>query len=269
MECNVNTNLILATDSYKLTHWNMYPRGTTGIYSYFESRNGAQFNETVFFGLQSIIKRYLEGVVITSEALNEANELARHHFGRDMLNMDGWMTILLRHGGKLPLRIKAVPEGTPVPTGNVMMTVENTDPDLPWLTNAMESLLTHVWYPSTVASLSRSVKQMMASFLEETSENPDAINFMLHDFGYRGVSSHESAEMGGMGHLINFLGTDTLPAMQAAVRDYGAPLETLAFSVPATEHSIMTSLGPDGEEEIVGELLEDFPSGILSVVADS
>lgn len=266
----MRTNLILATDSYKLTHWHQYPEGTTRVYSYLESRKGAEFPYTVFFGLQAILKEYLCGdKLITRADIEEADTLAKAHFGRDLFNKEGWEYLVHEHRGKIPLRIKAVPEGTVVPTGNVLMTVENTDPKCWWLTNAMESLLTHVWYPSTVASLSRATKETIASYLEATSDSMDGLPFMLHDFGYRGASSHESAAIGGAGHLVNFKGTDTLPAMKLAMDHYQADLETLAFSVPATEHSVMTSLGRDGEMEQVDRVLDENPTGILSVVADS
>lgn len=268
---NINThNIILATDSYKMNHWMQYPKNTEGVYSYLESRGGAVFPYTTFFGLQFILREYLEGVRVTEATINEARELSEAHFGSpDYFNAEGWYHIIEHHDGKLPIRIKAVPEGMSVPTGNVLMTVENTDPECFWLTNAIESLLTHVWYPSTVATLSRTTKEGIAAYLDETGCSHDGLPFMLHDFGYRGVSSHESAGIGGLAHLVNFLGTDTLPAMQFARKYYDAPLDGLAYSVAATEHSIMTSLGPDGELKILDELLNDYPAGILSVVSDS
>lgn len=262
-------NIVTATDSYKLGHWSQYPEDTEAVYSYFESRKGAEFNDTVFFGLQAILKQYLEGAVVLEEHVNEAYDLAHAHFGNAALfNYDGWMHIVNDHEGYLPLRIKAVPEGMPVPVGNVLMTVENTCPKCFWLTNAVESLLTHVWAPSTVATLSREVKKMFHTYLDATSDGAIS-DFMLHDFGYRGVSSHESAAIEGAGHLVNFKGTDTVPAMLLARDFYDADFSSLAFSVPATEHSVMTAMGPDGEREVLRRLLENHPSGILSVVSDS
>lgn len=264
------TNIILATDSYKLNHWNQYPKGTEAVYSYFESRVGADYDETVFFGLQSILKNYLQGPVVTREKIDAAERLADVHFGRPgMFNRAGWEHVLAEHNGYLPVRVKAVPEGTPVPTGNVLMTVENTDPACFWLTNHLESILTHVWHPSTVASRSRFVKKLLAQKLQTAGATLDGLPFMLHDFGYRGATSHESAALGGAGHLVNFLGTDTLPAMELAMADYNADPASLAFSVPATEHSVMTALGRGGEMDIVESLLQEYPAGILSVVADS
>lgn len=263
-------NLLLKTDSYKMTHWKQYPMDTTTVYSYFEARKGAKFDETVFFGLQYLIKRYLEGVVVTTEKIDEAERLAMAHFGTlDHFNRAGWEHIRDKHCGRLPIRIKAVPEGTVVPTNNVMMTVENTDPECFWLTNYVETLLTHVWYSSTVATLSRSVKDLFTRFLNETADSLDALPFMLHDFGYRGATGDEAAAIGGAGHLINFMGTDTIAGMSMAADYYEAPLDGLAYSVPATEHSVMTSLGKAGEYQMLDDLLKNHPAGILSVVSDS
>jgi len=262
-------NLILLTDSYKLTHWNMYPENTEVVLSYFESRNGAKYNKTVFFGLQYIIKKYLmQG--ITQQDIEEGEMFTVAHLGdKKYFNRAMWQHIVDNHGGKLPVEIKAVAEGTPVDVSNVMMTVENTDPKCAPLTNILETLLTHVWGPSTVATLSREVKILCSHYLKETCGNQDGLEFMLHDFGFRGVNQLEASAIAGNGHIINFMGTDTPPAMLCAHEYYGAPLEGLAYSVPATEHSIMTSRGEEGEREVLARLLKEYPTGILSIVIDS
>ena len=265
----MNKNICLTTDSYKLNHWNQYPAGTEKVYSYFECRKGAKFAETPFFGLQYIIKNHLEGVVVTREKIENAAKLCKAHFGSEKyFNREGWEYILNSHGGKLPVVIKAVEEGTVVPINNVLMTIENTDNKCFWLTNFLETILSQVWYPITVASLSREVKVNIKEYLDLTSDG-GLLNFGLHDFGFRGASSWESAGIGGAAHLINFLGTDTVVAMEVAVNYYNANLDNLAFSVPATEHSVMTALGKDGEEQVVENLLNEYPTGILSVVSDS
>lgn len=270
-------NIITLTDSYKLNHWNQYPKGTENVYSYFESRKGAKFDNTVFFGLQYLLKEYLVGQVVTREKIERAAKLAKAHFGNEKyFNRAGWEHILNAHGGKLPLRIRAVPEGTPVPVSNVLMTVENVGGEKTaflsaFLTNSLESLLTHVWHPSNVATLSRETKKMIKFYRELTSDSNAGLEFMLHDFGFRGCSSVESAAIGGAAHLINFLGTDTLVGIETIVDYYGGNenFEGIAYSVAATEHSIMTPLGPTGEAQIVEQLLNEYPDGILSVVADS
>jgi nicotinamide phosphoribosyltransferase len=276
-------NFILLTDSYKFGHWAMETPGTEAIYSYFESRNGAMWKDTVFFGLQRLIKEYLLGIVVTREDIEEAAELSAAHFGsNDRFNRNGWEHILNECGGKLPVVIKAVKEGTPISVGNVLMTVENLGGhETAFLTNDLETLLTHVWYSSTVATLSREVKKICAHYLSLTADSMAGLDFMLHDFGFRGVSSVESAGSGGMGHLVNFLGTDTVKAITDVVKYYSvngfwdpnhrnhSKYAGIAYSVPATEHSTMTARGPDGECDIIGELIEEFPTGILSVVCDS
>lgn len=262
-------NLILSTDSYKQTHWKMYPPGTEKVYSYFESRKGATFDTTVFFGLQHILEG-LAGVAVTQADLDQAAAIAAVHFGDpEAFNKAGWQHIIDVHGGRLPLEIRAVPEGSHVPYGNVLMTVVNTDPECYWLTNYVESYLTHVWYPSTVASLSFDVKRILSDCLAIQGSDPAAVNFMLHDFGYRGATTDEAASIGGAAHLVNFMGTDTLPAMLLAIESYDAVLDSLAFSVPASEHSVMTAQGRDGEYRVLEQLIDNYPNGILSVVADS
>jgi len=135
-----NSNLILLTDSYKISHYLQYPPNTTHIYSYFESRGGA-YEEVVFFGLQYYLKKYLSQP-ITQENIEEAAAICQEHFGdASLFNRQGWEYILNKHGGYLPVSIKAVPEGTVVPTKNVLMTIENTDPEVYWLTNYLETLL--------------------------------------------------------------------------------------------------------------------------------
>jgi nicotinamide phosphoribosyltransferase len=262
------TNICLLTDSYKLTHHNMYPEGTEYVYSYCEARTNAQFPQTLWYGLQYILRRYLTNPLFHSD-ISEANLIAKSHFGSSSLfNREGWEYIYHEHNGLLPIEIKALPEGMIVPNGTPLMTIVNTDPKCYWLTSYLETILMHVWYPSTVATLSWNVKQLFkkAAILSSDSENVD---FMLHDFGFRGVSSVESAGLGGSAHLINFKGTDTLEALDFARRHYEGNIDTLAFSVPASEHSIMTSLGRQGEKQILESIIDKYPVGIISVVCDS
>jgi nicotinamide phosphoribosyltransferase len=243
--------------------------GTEHVYSYFESRNGAKFNHTVFFGLQYLLKEYLSGQVVTQEAIEEADNLSLAHLGPGRFNREGWQYILDRHQGRLPVEICAVAEGTPVPVSNVQMTIENTDTQVPWLTNYLESILYKVWSPSVVATLSREVKILINHYLEKTADDSTGLPFMLHDFGYRGAASEEAAMINGAAHLINFLGTDTIPALPFVKKYYGSSSDTAGYSVLATEHSIMTSRGESGELEVVKYLLNNTPDGILSLVIDS
>jgi nicotinamide phosphoribosyltransferase len=269
-------NIIVKTDSYKLAHWQQYPPGTKFILSYLESRGG-MFDETVFFGLQYYLKEYLQGQVFTYNDITHAANLANMHFvdQPNLFNAAGWERLLVKHSGRLPLRIKAIPEGTPVGIHNVLMTIENTDPEFPWLTNVFETLLLKVWYPISVATLSREIKKHILQNLIDTGD-PSTVDFKLQEFGYRGNTSEESAGIGGSAHLVNFKGTDTLAALEF-VREYYSTHQSYwkepdimpGFSVPASEHSTMTTWGPKGEVAAVENMLKAYPTGIVSIVGDS
>ena len=261
----LSKNIILNTDSYKVSMFKQYPQGTTGVYSYIESRGG-RYDRTVFFGLQAFIKEYLLEAITQSD-IDVADEILTAH--GEPFNRAGWQYILDKHNGYLPVVIRSVPEGTVVPVSNVLATIENTDPECFWLTTWLETaLLRAIWYPTTVATQSHKIKQVILDALEKTGD-PSTINFKLHDFGARGVSSFESASIGGASHLINFMGTDTISGVLFAREFYNAGVA--GFSIPAAEHSTITSWGRDGEVDAYRNMLNQFakPGAILAVVSDS
>ena len=258
-------NILLNTDSYKVSMFKQYPANTTGVYSYIESRGGV-YDETVFFGLQAFIKEYLLDP-ITQADIDIADEILSAH--GEPFNRQGWEYILRVHGGYLPVIIRAVPEGTVVPVKNVLATIENTDPECFWLTTYLETaLLRAVWYPTTVATQSKSIKNVIAGFLERTGDI-NGLNFKLHDFGSRGVSSLESAGLGGAAHLVNFMGTDTVSGLLFAREYYNAGIA--GFSIPAAEHSTITSWGRENEASAYRNMLQQFgrEGAIFAVVSDS
>lgn len=261
------TNIILDTDSYKHSHYLQYPEGITTVNSYVESRGGTH-DKTVFFGLQAWLYKVLQNPITLEDVDNAAWICNQHGIP---FNRAGWEHIVTNHSGYLPLEIEAVPEGTVVDVQNILLQVRNTDPACFWLTSFIEtSLLRAIWYPTTVATNSYFVKQTLLDFLERTSDNPaePIVQFMLHDFGARGVSSEESAALGGLAHLVNFRGTDTMSALMAAKQFYREPMA--GFSVPAAEHSTMTSWGREGEQAAYANMLSQFKgSNIISIVADS
>jgi nicotinamide phosphoribosyltransferase len=265
--------LPLASDSYKLTHWPMYPPGTEYLHSYFESRGsegpcGIAMDWVCFFGLQPIMIKHLEGCVVTEDDVRYADEFCKEHFGRPgLFNLEGWLHIARHHQGHLPVSIRAVPEGTVVNNRNVMMTVVNTCKRSAWLVNFLESLLVQVWYPTTVATMSREIKKLIMDSMVRTVGHTEGIGFKLHDFGFRGVSSMESSGLGGAAHLVNFDGTDTVHGIRYAQEYYDAQMP--GFSIPATEHSIMTARGEDGEDLVLDQVLDAFPEGLVATVGDS
>jgi nicotinamide phosphoribosyltransferase len=259
-------NLALQTDSYKFTHWKQYPPGTESVYSYLESRGG-MFAQTLFFGLQYYLKNYLTGSVVSDEDVAEAQAFVDQHLGPELFNAAGWMHVVQRHGGRLPVVIKAINEGSIVDVHNVLMTIENTDPLCWWLPNYLETLLLKVWYPITVATLSRAIRDVFLAALERSGD-PSLIDFKLHDFGYRGVSSEETAGIGGAAHLINFKGADTVAGIRLLQQFYNSS-RMEGFSIPAAEHSTITAWGRDGEMRAYENMLTQFPQGPVAVVSDS
>ena len=153
------------------------------------------------------------------------------------------------------------------------MTIESLDENCAWLTNFLETLLLQVWYPITVATLSREVRKVVTNaFKNSTDYDNNLINFLidyvLNDFGFRGVSSVESAGIGGLGHLVNFRGSDNIMASKYIIENYNT-LTVFGQSIPATEHSIMTLRGEEGELELMKRVLTLYPTGIVACVSDS
>lgn len=262
------TNLILATDSYKHSHFLQYPPEARAISAYIEARPNDFADEILFMGLQPYLLDYLARP-ITQADINEAEAICTAH--GVPFNREGWQIILDEHGGFLPIEIRALPEGMIVPTGVPLLQVETTDPRLPWLATFIETaLLRAIWYPTTVATLSHQCRLIIRAGLETTSDDVEGqLPFKYHDFGARGTSSGESAGLGGMAHLVNFRGTDTMEGLIAARRYYGADMA--GFSIPAAEHSTMTSWGRAREEAAYANMLDAFDGKgkLVAVVSDS
>lgn len=257
-------NILLMTDSYKVTHSVQFPANMTYMHDYIESRGGL-YGFTKFFGLQYYLKEYLSKP-INMEMIDEADEILKLH-GVPFIR-ENWEYILKEHDGYLPIRIRAVPEGALVKNHNVLVTVESTDEKAPWVVGWIETLLLKIWYPITVATYSYRSKQIIEHFLNITSDNIEAeLPFKLHDFGYRGVSSEESAGIGGLAHLTNFLGTDNLNSLVFARKYYNEKIG--GFSIPASEHSTMTSWTREHEKDAYANMIHSFPTGLISIVLDS
>lgn len=265
MTLNYNS-ILIDTDSYKTSHHLQYPEGTEYVSSYIEARKNP-WRKVTFFGLQHLLEEL--ATPITAEDV----EFADQYWKAQGLpfNREGWMRIVEKHNGRLPLRIQAAPEGARMKHGNVLVQVVNTDPEFFWLTTWVETKLMRVWYPTTVASLSAEIRDMIRAALEKTADDPAfELPFKLHDFGARGVSSAESASIGGAAHLVNFMGSDTGPALMHAMRYYSAPMAGTAASIPAAEHSTITSWGRENEVKAFENMLKKFGNGmLLAVVSDS
>lgn len=266
--------IITDTDSYKFSHYKQYPSNIVHVSSYIEARGvDAKFpktDELVYFGLQAWIKKVLSKPITLTD-IDRAEKIAAAH--GEPFNRAGWEIILNEYNGFLPISIESIDEGLVVPIGTPLVQVMNCDDRLPWLTSYIEtSLLRAIWYPSTVATLSYTIKKMMAEYWKQSVDeaNLPGLNFALHDFGARGASSEESAMLGGMGHLLSFNGTDTISAILGTMEYYNQ-VDMPAFSVPAAEHSTITSWSLERELEAYSNMIDQFggEGKIYSVVADS
>lgn len=262
-------NPILLTDFYKTEHWKMMPPGTSMIYSNLTPRKSRidGVDHIVFFGLQHFVKKYLLGKFKTEFFDKPWEEVEEEYKFAIPTTTDHIKE--LHDLGYLPLQIKAVPEGTLVPIGVPALTIRNTHSKFAWLTNYLETLLSaQLWQPCTSATIAYEYKKLLTKFALETTGKTDFVQWQGHDFSMRGMSSVESAILSGMGHLLSFTGTDTIPAIYALRNSYKAT-GLIGASVPATEHSVMSMGTKDNEIETFRRLLKTYPTGFLSVVSDT
>lgn len=263
-----NENLLLMTDVYKLGHLRMYKPGTTKVYSYLCARSTVKEKKALFFGLQPYLQLLERGV--TKEDATEFFTYFTEILGTPVpKDIEAKINALVSLG-YIPLEIKAVAEGTLLDNKNVLATVTNTHPDFYWVVGFFESLLLKVWNTTSVATLSHKFKRLATEFTKETSDSDFLLPFLVHDFGYRGVSSEQTAELSGAAHLVNFCGTDTIPAVKFMKQNYAGE-GLIGASVPASEHSIHCSFGPTEQDELdyVNNMMDLNPTGIVSVVSDA
>lgn len=273
-------NPLFLIDFYKADHRRQYPEGTTLVYSNFTPRSNKyaykESDKVVVFGIQYLIKEYLldlwdedffdrpEG-----EVVKEYKALMDRSLGKDAIPVDH--IIALHNLGYLPLELKALPEGSLCPMGVPCLTIRNTKPEFFWLTNYVETLLSNIlWKPMTSATTAYMYRKEFERHAVLTGSPADFIGWQGHDFSMRGMSGVEDAFISGMGHLVSFNGTDTVPAIVQAMKYYPTD-DFIGGSVPATEHSVMC-MGGDGvgEFETFKRLItETYPSGVVSVVSDT
>lgn len=172
-----------------------------------------------------------------------------------------------KYNGYLPIKIWAIPEGTPTKSQTPIIVIECLDEKLKFLPSYLEtSLLRGIWYPTTIASNDRKAWNMLNEYYSKCSDVTD-IAFAYHDFSGRGNTSEESARIGSAAHLVYFKGSDTISGVRCANHYYNTDMA--AFSVVATEHSIQCSYGPDNQKEYFNRVLDTYEnSGIVSIVLD-
>lgn len=274
------TNPLLLTDFYKISHYQQYPKGTEIVYSNLTARKSMikGIDKVVFFGLHYFIKKYLIGYFDEhffkkdkEVIINDYSRRIKTSLGADLPNYKHIED--LHDLGYLPLEIKALPEGSLVNLRVPMLTIKNTKPEFFWLTNFIESFMSCVlWKPVTSATIAYEYRKLLDKYAEETGIPKEFVQWQGHDFSFRGMSCLESAELSGMGHLLSFTGTDTIPAIDAVEKYYYTNAETtlIGGSVPATEHSVMCTGSKEGEIDTFRRLItETYPKGIVSIVSDT
>ena len=273
---------LTSIDSYKLSHADSYPENTTKVYSNLTPRSLKHFNvpfeyetsDIVWFGLQvflSDLQTIWRDTFFTREkheVLAEFEELVEPFCGPNKLNLSRieWLHNL----GYLPLEIKALPEGMLVPVGTPVLTITNTLPEAYWLPNFLETWISaDLWKPSTTATISYVYRKIGEKYAELTGGSRDFIQFQMHDFSSRGMSGIVDAARAGAGHLLSFVGTDNISAVQLIRDCYNGQSTFVGASVPATEHSVMCAGGMKTELETYRRLLKIYPSGVISIVSDT
>lgn len=276
----MKTNPFLLTDYYKVGHVFQYPPGTTLVYSNLTPRKSRfdDIDEMVFFGLQYFIKEYLVDYFNDNFFRQPKQKVLDDYKRRIITSLGAHLPTYdhlanLHDLGYLPVEIKALPEGSKVPMRVPCLTIVNTLPEFYWLTNFLETILSSIiWQPCTSATIAYQYRKLLNRYAEDTGVPMDFVQWQGHDFSFRGMSSLESAVISGMGHLLSFTGTDTIPAIDAMEHYYqaNADHELIGGSVAATEHSVMCSGSQDGELETFKRLIaEVYPKGIVSIVSDT
>jgi len=269
----------LLCDFYKISHREQYPEKTELVYATWTPRMSRIENvdSVVAFGFQSFIKKYLIDFFnenffnrYTADVINEYVRVIKHTLGVE--NPDYSHILELHKLRYLPIKIQAVKEGTKIPIRVPMLTIHNTNPKFYWLTNYLETLMSaEMWMPTTSATIANEYRKLLDEFAIDTVGNTEFVPFQGHDFSMRGMASLESAMASGAGHLLSFVGTDTIPAIIYHEKYYNANIEKelVGTSIPATEHSVMCAYGRD-EFASYKRIIEDiYPSGMVSIVSDT
>jgi len=271
-------NPFLITDGYKTGHHMMYPQGTTLVYSNFTPRHGKHTNVrggrgVVSFGQQMVmrqIKEMFDEGFFNKDFTKVLTEIKDEY--SLYLNSDYDVSHIgrLHDLGHLPIKVKALPEGTFVPYGVPVLTIYNTDPDFFWLTNFLETLISNMlWMPMTAATTAHHYKDILTDACIQTDAQAiDFVDFQGHNFGMRGMAGIDATVYAGLGHATSFKGDDSLPTI-ASARKYYDEKGFVVGSVNATEHSVMCAGGDDSELETFRYLMKQFPTGILSIVSDT
>lgn len=255
-----------ATDAYKLTHWAQRPKNLVELESYGEPRVGGQHSHVMFCGLQPTIKTAFMSKVDEAEIIHGRKRAQRVFGNVDYYPTKIWEKVAAL--GHYPLEIRAVKEGTVVPTGNVCYDIKATEDWFAPMVSHFEDWLMWGWYPTAVATRMYNIHKGIRDPFFESTINPN-FDYIVNDFGLRGAAGYDAACLGGMAALILSNGSDNVPAMDFIEDYYGN--DNIGGSVWATEHSVATVFGPgQGEYDYLEtQLNEAGEDAIISIVIDS
>lgn len=262
-------------DFYKFFHRNGIPKNIGGAYSYYESRKGSKFPYTVFIGLQAVLLKHVVGERITIESVRYQKAFIEKMTGNTIeFDSSSLERLVNDHGGRWPVTITAVPEGSVIPTGNILWDIQLTvpDPEFAWVPSFLETMLSWGWHTYNVGTISFDVRLMFERYAELMGCPIEEVIWKLHCFGMRGATGLEAAQQGGP-HLASFSGTDTNVSIEFWEDfydlDFLSSTDFLVGSIPASEHFIATIQGKAREDEQTQYLLNQFKSGGLALVGDS
>lgn len=271
-------NPMLLTDFYKTIHHMCYAEGMTKLVSYWTPRMSRKENmdKVVMFGLQSFVKKYLIEYFNNNFFYESKDKIVNEYkrvISRTMGDMAADTTHIekLHDLGYLPIKIKAVPEGTRVNIKTPMIEITNTHGDFSWLVNYLETFMScNIWQPMTSATIAYRYREIVEKYFDLTVVNGD-VTKACGDFSMRGFSSIESAQVSSAGHLLSFTGTATIPSILYLEEYYNCNIENevVGLGTPSTEHSVMCSYGTDELKAYRRLINEVFPTGILSIVSDT
>jgi len=222
-----------------------------------------------FYGIRYIVETYLNKKW-TEDDVNKAELFYKTHnsgFTEYPYPKELFLKFVKENHGYFPVRLETLEEGT-VAYPHIPVYVLTAEKEYSRLCTFLETLLTMIWYPTTVCTLSKRSKQAIEDYFDKTVDQ-DAhwkLGSRLHDFGFRGCTSLEQSIIGGVSHLVNFDGSDTMSACYYAQfhLNNGKPV---AQSIPATEHSVMTSW--PNEIEAINNMIKHFGKGVFACVMDS
>jgi len=270
-------NPLFLTDGYKTGHHQQYPKGTTLVYSNFTPRSNKYApkgcDQLVSFGQQLVVKQIHEAFdkdFFSKHKDEVCGEMKREWSMYLNTDYDVSHFEALHDLGYLPIIVKSIKEGSLVPMRVPVLTIYNTHPDFYWITNYLETVISNLlWKPMTSATMAHSYRKLFTSWQEKTdAEKGWFVDWQAHDFSMRGLDSIDATISSGLGHLTSFSGSDSLPAIFGARKFYN---ETgfVSGSVNATEHSVMCAGSKEDEVGTFRNLMETYPTGILSIVSDT